>query len=160
MKPDIAYLKTQVSYDPLTGVFTWVVSKRGHRRAGDIAGSIWKSRRGGPYWRVKIDQRAHRAGILAWVLHYGTWPVGEIDHRDGNGLNNRIANLRDATHPQNCQNVPGAGIRYEQDRNRWLARIRVNGHEMNLGRYVNRDDAAAAYKQACVTYRGEFARGI
>jgi hypothetical protein len=158
----ISILRKEVSYDPATGIFRWLISKRGHRRAGDVAGSIHRPWTGGPYWRVKINQQAYRAAILAWALHHGRWPrLGyEVDHRDGDGLNNRIRNLRETTHPQNCKNVPGIGIRWEANRRAWLARIGVDRRQINLGRYRKREDAEAAYSRARKKYFGDMARSV
>ena len=43
--------------------------------------------------------------VAVWVLHNGAYPCGVIDHKDGNGLNNNIENLRDATRVQNSRNA-------------------------------------------------------
>lgn len=152
---DIEVVRASISYNSVTGVFRWLIDKRGHRRAGDIAGSS----RGG-YWRVKINQRAYTGGRLAWALYYGRQPRGEVDHRDGNPSNNRISNLREATHLQNCQNIDARGIRFEQDRNKWLARIGFRGKQINLGRFAKEEDALRAYAEAAKKLRGEFVRAI
>lgn len=151
---DIAALEQHLVYDPLTGVLVWRVSKRGHRRAGDVAGSL----NAAGYWRVKVCQVAYLAHRVAWALFYGREPDGEIDHIDGNPLNNRIVNLRLATRAQNCANVKGSGVRYEADRGKWLARICVNRRQINLGRYDTEAEARAAYDVAKVKHRGAFAR--
>lgn len=151
---DLANLHRHLRYDPLTGVFSWRISKRGHRRAGDVAGSLT----GKGYWRVKVCQVAYLAHRLAWAMHYGVEPAGEVDHRDGNPLNNRIANLRLATRQQNCENVKGAGVRFEAERGKWLARICVKRRQINLGRYDTEAEARAAYEAAKVAHRGDFAR--
>lgn len=41
---------------------------------------------------------------LAWFLHYGSWPEGELDHIDRNKHNNRVTNLRISSHVDNCKN--------------------------------------------------------
>ena len=43
--------------------------------------------------------------VAKWVLAYGCYPVGIIDHLDGNGLNNAIENLRDCTRTLNSRNA-------------------------------------------------------
>lgn len=151
---DIKSVSAQISYEPRTGIFRWKVGKRGHRQEGDVAGSLTT----GGYWRVKVDQKTYAAARLAWVLHHGVDPLQEIDHKDGDPLNNRIRNLRPATRRQNCENMKGAGCRYEADRGKWLARITVNYKQINLGRYDTEAEGKKAYADACVRYRGEFAR--
>jgi hypothetical protein len=143
-----------VSYDPFTGLFRWKVTQRGHRKAGDIAGSMTGQGR----WRVKINQVTYSAGRLAWVLFHRCEPKGEIDHIDGDPLNNSIKNLRDVTHLQNCQNIKARGVSFDPKRNKWLARICVDGVDRNLGRFDLEKDALTKYQEACELYRGEFAR--
>lgn len=151
---DIETLKKHVAYDPSTGEFTWRVSNRGHRRAGDPAGS----HNAYGYRRIKIAQRTYLAHRLAWAFLTGGWPSAEIDHVNGKRDDNRAVNLREATRQPNCQNVPGAGVRFEPDRGKWLARICVNGRQKNLGRFDTRGAAEAAYAAAKAEHRGEFAR--
>lgn len=151
---DLAAARASVSYDPKTGQFIWLVNKRGHRRAGDVAGSIARC----GYYRVKINQRTYLAHRLAWAMYYGAEPKGEIDHIDGDPMNNRIENLREATRAQNCQNVKAKGVRYESERGAWLARICVNYRQINLGRYKTKAEAQGAYHRACKEHRGRFAR--
>lgn len=156
MKPiDIAAARNALDYDPETGVFRWKISNRGHRKAGDVAGSRVGR---GTYRRVKINQQEYAAHRLAWAMMYGEDPGDEIDHINGDPSDNRIANLRPATRQQNCQNIGAAGVRFEPDRQRWLARICVNGRQKNLGRYLARDDAERAYRAAASLHFGEFAR--
>lgn len=150
---DIALIRSNIAYDSDSGSFTWRVSKRGHRRAGDAAGSMQRG-----YRRIKIEQETYLAHRLAWALHYGREPVGEIDHKDGNPSNNRIDNLREATRAQNCQNVKGTGVRYEEDRGMWLARICVDYRQINLGRFKTKKEAMLAYETASKEHRGSFAR--
>lgn len=154
MDIDLAAAHRNVTYDPATGVFRWKINKRGPVKAGDIAGSI------GPkgYWFIKIEQRKYAASRLAWAMHHERQPVGEIDHRDGVRLNNRLGNLREATRGQNCDNVGGKGARYEPERGKWLARICVDRREINLGRFDTEAEACAAYETAKLILRGDFAR--
>ena len=87
----------------------------------------------------------------------------QTDHRDGNGLNNTRANLRIATIAQNAQNrrPVGAslykGVCWHKREQKWLARIRINGKFIELGRFTNEKDAAAAYNTAAKNHFGEFA---
>lgn len=91
------------------------------------------------------------------------------DHRDGNGLNNRRANLRTATQLQNMMNryakrdgsssLKGVWFdRHMSSPRPWRAAIRLNGKLKYLGRYSNEADAASAYEVAAKQHFGEFAR--
>jgi hypothetical protein len=88
----------------------------------------------------------------------------QIDHRDGDGLNNRRANLRPCTAAQNAWNW-NANRRRRQSRfrgvhfdGRWVASIWVDGRNKSLGRFDSEELAAIAYNRAASELRGEFAR--
>lgn len=89
----------------------------------------------------------------------------EIDHINGNGLDNRKANLRFCNHSQNVRNrhqVSGRsqfkGVSwYGRDR-KWYAHIRFSGKRYHLGVFEDEVDAALVYDRAAVKYHGEFAR--
>lgn len=89
----------------------------------------------------------------------------EVDHIDGNGLNNQRSNLRICTRTQNRQNVGAMknnksgykGVSLHKATNKWLAQIRVDGKHHHLGLFTNPEEASKAYIQACKKYHGEFA---
>jgi hypothetical protein len=80
----------------------------------------------------------------------------EIDHIDGNQLNNRRSNLRRCTHGQNMfnqrhnsKNKSGfLGVAFYSYRNAWTARIKCKGKTYNLGSYKTREEAALARIEA------------
>jgi hypothetical protein len=88
----------------------------------------------------------------------------DIDHANGNPLDNRRLNLRFATRMQQCQNrgVPqGNTSKYKGvhlHRGKWLARIGHNRRRITLGWFADREDAAKAYNQAALKLHGRFAR--
>ena len=96
---------------------------------------------------------AHR---VAWAMHYGAWPEGEIDHINGDRSDNRILNLRDVPHRENQKNqkLPrhntsrAVGVTWNKNANKWMAQIAVGGENRYLGIYSNIDDAIAARKDA------------
>lgn len=89
-----------------------------------------------------------------------------VDHRDGNGLNNRQVNLRVATNGQNKQNsainrnnTSGfKGVHLRSDFSKWVARIEANGKRVTIGSYATPEEAAAAYADASVRLHGDFGR--
>ncbi len=95
---------------------------------------------------------ARRAGI-----------IGEVDHRNRNGTDNRRDNLRAATSSQNKANrrhvLDGAGhfrgiFRFG---NRWSARLKVNGKSRHLGMFDTPEDAARARDATALEAFGKFA---
>ena len=87
------------------------------------------------------------------------------DHRDGDGLNNRRANLRLATSQQNNRNrrigiankSGFKGVSLRADRNTWLAAIRLDGRLRKLGTFSSKEEAARAYDAVASKEFGEFA---
>jgi len=88
----------------------------------------------------------------------------EVDHINGNGLDNRRCNLRICTRRQNQMNRRKhkgkscfKGVGCDGVRRKWRARIRVGGRLIHLGRFENEIDAAEAYDKAALQYFDEFA---
>jgi hypothetical protein len=93
-------------------------------------------------------------------------PLGiEIDHIDGNRLNNQKSNLRFATSSQNKMNRGPRkdnksgykGVSWHKERNKWTARIMINGEYKHLGLFDNILNAVNAYNKIAKTYYGEYA---
>lgn len=87
-----------------------------------------------------------------------------VDHRNGDGLDNRRSNLRLATKRQNSQNgkkirgkVKLKGVTYRSDKDVYRARITVNGKTLHLGDFGTAEEAGGAYDRAAVLHFGEFA---
>ena len=90
-----------------------------------------------------------------------------IDHKNFNGLDNRKSNLRIATWQQNMQNrrtKKGSsgfkGVFFSSDgkrRKRWSASLVIKHKNINLGRFLTKEEAALAYNEAAKQYFGEFA---
>lgn len=142
-----ARLRTLIHYDWTSGSFTWLVGP-GFRRDldGAPAGSI-KDRH-----EIMIDGANHKAHRLAWLYMTGEWPEDEIDHRDGDALNNRWSNLRAASRTFNQQNLRRAHrdstsgfLGVTPKRNRFAASICVNRKKYRLGTFATAEEAHAAY---------------
>ena len=88
-------------------------------------------------------------------------PAFEIDHKDRNGLNNQMDNLRIATSSQNSINFPRinkTGYRgVAKNHNRWMAMIKTNHLNIYLGTFDSAQEAAKAYDEAARNLHGEFA---
>jgi hypothetical protein len=67
-----------------------------------LASRIMKGKK---YFSVGFEGKRYPAHRIIWTLHYGRQPTGLIDHINGKPWDNRIENLREATHAQNSWNV-------------------------------------------------------
>lgn len=95
-------------------------------------------------------------------------PGTQVDHRNRNGLDNRIENLRFASNTQNRQNTVaradnGLGLKgVYQVKGRSLAKpfralIKVDGKVRSLGYFATAQEAAQAYDKEASSVFGEFA---
>ena len=139
-------------YDGQTGEFYWRNS-RGTAKRGNRAGYLKQS---DGYWRITINRVTYLAHRLAWVYVYGSWPVDQLDHMDGNKLNNRISNLRPSDHTLNQHNSHRrrdnksgkSGVCWVRAQQKWRAYIRIQGQYRHLGLFVRIQDAVAARLRA------------
>jgi len=88
----------------------------------------------------------------------------QVDHANGNPLDNRKENLRVCTHEENMRNrkpESGTSSVYKgvvAHRKKWKAQICANGKQIFLGTFNSEIDAAKAYDKAATLYHGRFAR--
>ena len=89
----------------------------------------------------------------------------EIDHINGNKLDNRRSNLRISTRLQNGSNIGKRngvskykGVSWHKGDGKWVAQIHPNRIHIHLGCFDNEEDAAFAYNKAAKKHFGEFAR--
>lgn len=123
-------LKKLLDYDPLTGVFTWKVSKSKSIRIGRIAGFINFF----GYRMISIDNKQYREHRLAWLYIYGEFPQHGTDHVNHVRNDNRISNLRDVKQSENVRNAEMrkdntsgiTGVSWDKRDNKWHAQIKVD----------------------------------
>jgi len=150
------------SYDALSGSLRWVFSLNPRGPVGAEAGYVYHSTRCKHYKSryVKIHCESYSVHRIIWLWFYGEWPAKEIDHIDGNGLNNRIKNIRDVIHSENQKNLSipinntsgVIGVSWHKLNERWIANIKVKSKSIGLGSFVNKSDAIKARKKAEIEY--------
>ena len=142
-------LRSMVEYDPKTGIM---------RTNGGSTGWVLKpSQRRTPYRYITVDGRSYSAARLAFLYMTDHWPEDEMDHINGDPLDNRWANLREATRAQNEANKNRANRNSKTGvRGVWAAR-KGRGFEASVmrnrvrkwfGPFQTVEEAAAAYKEA------------
>jgi hypothetical protein len=156
-------LRKHLSYNPETGVITRIRKPRNTRwKAGETTGS--PNNHG--YIKVGVLRHKFTAHRLAFALHYGRWPNGQIDHIDHDRANNKITNLREVTEMQNHQNAAKrsdntSGYKGVSRVNRkiktWQASIKSGGKQKFLGTFLTAEEAACAYDSAARELHGEHA---
>lgn len=164
--PQMALKRLQelVLYNPETGKFSSKVNGPG-RAIGQQAGSI-KHSGDRKYIHLRVAGEWILAHRLAWFYMFGHWPPNDIDHVNGDGTDNRLANLRLATEGQNCMNrrvhcnnTSGfKGVTFDKESGRWRSQIQIDGKHQTLGRFQSPRHAALAYNAAARRFFGSFAK--
>lgn len=133
-KVDHRKLLSELHYDPNTGHLTWRVDKR-PKKAGDRAGGLHRN-----YRKIKFGGHQYREHRLIWFYVHKRWPVGEVDHINRDGTDNRIENLREVSSAVNCQNMrltkrSGTGYRYVRFVDgKYYVRVSIPGSRNGLGK--------------------------
>ena len=145
--PSIERVRELLAYDQTTGELTWRRSTNRRIRVGSVAGGRHEG-----YIVISVDGVSIYAHRIAWLLTHGKWPAGEVDHKNGNGTDNSIDNLREGPRKVNMQNIRKAkvtsksgmlGVR--QRNGSFKARIAIDGRDVLLGSFATADEAHAAY---------------
>lgn len=135
---------------------------RGRACEGNTAG--WLDGKG--YRRITVNGKSYGLHRLVWIYFNGeiTDASLEVDHIDGDPLNNRIENLRLATRKQNVANQgPNLnnnsgvkGVSFHKSTNLWRARLNRNGKE-TCQYFKTFDEACEARKRLAIASSGNYA---
>jgi hypothetical protein len=157
-------LSELLDYDMDDGEIRWKKRISVSAVPGRLAGTVC-----GGYRAIKIKGKIYMGHRLAWLLAYGEWPNGEIDHINHDKLDNRIENLRVVSREENLRNKTVysgekcstrfgiMGVRLINGR--WRADIRVNGELIRIGFFDDWFDAVCARKSAEVKHEFHFNHG-
>lgn len=154
---DVARSRELFFYSKITGKVTRRQPVRGvsiDAKVGSIKESGAKNSKR-IYLRVSVDGQLIYLHRLIWVWVTGEQP-DEVDHKDGNGLNNKWENLKNVPHSANGKNQKihttntsgTAGVCYRKDSGKWRARIMVDGRMISLGAFTDKAEAITARQAA------------
>lgn len=167
-------IKALLRYEPSTGKLFWMP------RTLDMfpdtrSGRIWNTRFANREAFTAFDGQGYRKGgvlgsqykahRIAWFLHCGSWPDGDLDHIDGDRGNNQISNLRSVTRGGNnrnramssANNSGFVGVRWVKSRRRWVSEIYFEGKQKRLGYFKTFPEAVHA-REAAMREHGFSAR--
>lgn len=131
-----------------------------------VAGYKWYAFLTGKSWYV--NTRIDRKTVYIHRLITGA-PAGmDVDHLDGDGLNNQRNNLRVCTHQQNQQNMRKPNIPTHSiykgvtkmargGKKIWMAQVKHNKKHIHCGYFETQEEAARAYNAKALELFGEFA---
>ena len=154
-KPMPSQQELQEWFDYRDGNLYWMKTNRKSVKVGSKAGTVSTHKKTGKqYIRIGFNHKLYQIHRVIWAWHgYSLEPNQEIDHIDGNSLNNCIENLRAATPKQNRENRKSAnknnktgvkGVSWDKKAKNWRAQIQYNGTKKHLGLYETKEDAIAA----------------
>lgn len=160
-------IRTLLDLNVETGELRWTAAASQGRLTQRIAGSL----AGNGYWQIKTGKVCYLAHRIVWAIVHGEWPEKDIDHIDGNRANNALSNLRLVTKAQNMQNLAVTGKNTasgiagaihrpanQRRREKWEAKIRVNGVLRHLGSFDDPQKAHARYMQVKTQIHSHFSR--
>lgn len=160
----IETLSKYLTYDPCTGVFKRIATRKnaGKLKILDCDYVITSMNNRGYLW-TKIEEHVYLCHRLAVLIMTGRHPPNEVDHINGNRLDNRWENLRETTAFENSRNqgirkdcTSGTrGVSYlssSRHIKRWIARISHMGVRYHLGYYLTKEEAIEARKKAEIDF--------
>jgi AP2 domain len=149
-----------LEYDPDTGLFKWL-EDRGRVKAGDLAGTCDRDT-----LAIRVNGRRYRASHLAVLWMTGKWPPDQMNHRDGDGTNDRWVNLRPIGRSEKLYNrgkqennsVGFKGVTFHKGRAKFQASIQAAGERRYLGYFDTGEEANRAYREAARRMHSKYAR--
>lgn len=156
---DLTQARVRELFDYKDGALYWRIKPSRDTAIGAIAGTVRKD----GYRAIRFEKKQYLAHRLIFLWHHGQVPRF-IDHIDRNPRNNRIENLRAATHRQNHMNrekqsnnsTGFKGISWIARDKKFQAKIKVGEKHLHLGYFDDPEIAYRAYVKAARKHFGEF----
>lgn len=157
--PSQEYLNSIFEYRD--GDLYWKNPTSNKIKIGSKAGSLAN---GESHKRVRLNRKNYLLHRIIFAMHHG-WMPSQVDHIDTNSLNNRIENLRPASHGQNIQNQPirksnTSGIKnvwWHKSLEKWVVAITANSMRKHIGYFEDIELAELVAIEARNKYHKGFA---
>ena len=144
---DKKFFEPYLEFDANEGVFYWKKTFA-NAKVGKKAGSI--SKKG--YWVIGLKSQRYYLHHLVWLFERNEWPAKNLDHIDGDKLNNKFCNLRLADQKENNQNLrkphrdsKTGFLGVSKKRNKFVAKICKLGKKQVLGIFNTAEEAHERY---------------
>jgi hypothetical protein len=150
-------------FDYKDGQLIWKVQKAKRTKIGSAAGWQNFDKHGQRYLNVEINGKAYKIHRLVFLYHNG-YLAKDIDHIDGNRLNNRIENLREVTESQNAfnskiRNTNTSGYKNVfKEKNKWRVQLSIQGKSLSFGSFDDLELAGLVAEEARNKFHGAYAR--
>ena len=152
-------LKYLLTYDSVSGIFTRNTTDRNNCKKckiGETAGTL--SSLG--YYTTVIDGKSYPLHRLVSLYMYGSLPIKLIDHINHITTDNRLCNLREATHTENVRNRKKQknntsgfrGVHFDKSKGVFVARC----NSKHLGQFNTAEEASLAYEEYAKRINGRF----
>lgn len=153
-------VREALDYNELTGEMIWKVRPRSHfnsdrgcnifntSHSGTVAGTTGNH----GYRQVNLFGKIYLVHRVIMLMKNSEMPEHDVDHINGNRVDNRLCNLRLATRRENLKNRMLStknssginGVSWDKRYKNWTARIRIEGKYLYIGNFENKEDAALA----------------
>lgn len=164
--PPLEELQKAFDYEPATGLFRYkVVSKFSSKKVGDIAGGRISRNNKIKYIALQFQRKHYLAHRIAWLFATGEDPgPWLIDHVNGNGLDNRISNLRLCSKAENAHNSKRSstntsgykGVFLCKNGGGWVGCFKCNKKTYRRYGFKTAEDAAAWVREQRAKLHGNF----
>ena len=171
--PELSYLQELFDYDKCSGLLIWKERPINHFKSepafkrwnkifpGNEAGTISRKTDGKKYKHVNICGKLYQIHrIIAELCGLGLKEDLTIDHINGNGIDNRLNNLRVVSlsdQQKNARlranNTSGFnGVWFDNNRGKWVAAGRSNNERIHIGVFITKEEAIIARKKFDLDY--------